>query len=133
MEWMDMDGANVKQLREARAWSQEQLAAHSGLSLRTIQRIEAQGRASKETLQALAAVFEVDVGALKANAVPKVGYLSGLQYRLLRLSLIVAVLVGVDIYRHGGVTWSRWVVAGIVLLAGLRWLKARVVRKGGAE
>jgi len=129
MEWMEMEGANVKQLREARAWSQEQLAAHSGLSLRTIQRVEAEGRASKDTQQALAAVFEIDVATLNAGTALKTGYLSELQYRFLRLSLIVAVLVGVDLLQGGGVSWSRWVVAGAVLVTGLRWLKASVVRK----
>ena len=34
----------LRQLREIRLWTQEDLAAASGLSARTIQRIEAQGR-----------------------------------------------------------------------------------------
>ena len=55
---------NVKNLREQRNWSQEQLATMAGLSLRTIQRVEAENPASRETLKSLAAVFEVSVDEL---------------------------------------------------------------------
>ena len=54
----------VKKLRAERSWSQEQLAEMSGLSLRTIQRVEAGNKASLETLKSLAAVFETDVSKL---------------------------------------------------------------------
>ncbi|XEG69223.1 helix-turn-helix domain-containing protein [Edwardsiella tarda] len=50
--------------RLARAWSQEQLADMSGLSTRTVQRIENGEQPSLETLSALAAVFEVSVTEL---------------------------------------------------------------------
>ncbi|HBT5242326.1 TPA: helix-turn-helix domain-containing protein [Klebsiella quasipneumoniae] len=50
-----------RSLRLARAWSQEQLAELSGLSVRTVQRIENGDQPSLETLSALAAVFEVSV------------------------------------------------------------------------
>ncbi|BFM11047.1 hypothetical protein R50072_12000 [Simiduia litorea] len=59
----------VKKLREQRSWSQEQLAQIAGLSLRTIQRVEAGNKASLETLKSLAAVFEVDIGKLTAEIV----------------------------------------------------------------
>lgn len=45
-------------------WSQEDLALHSGLSVRTIQRVENGKRASLETLKCLAAVFETTVSEL---------------------------------------------------------------------
>ena len=44
----------MKQLRQDRSWSQEQLADLSGLSLRTVQRIEADNKAGYESLRALA-------------------------------------------------------------------------------
>ena len=62
---MKIDSEVVKALRLKRAWSQEQLAAASGLSLRTIQRIEKSGVAANESVQSLAAVFEVSVDALR--------------------------------------------------------------------
>src|SRR6201995_1484527 len=55
----------VQKLRLQRGWSQEQLAELSGLSVRTIQRIERGQPASVETLKALGAVFEIDFSALK--------------------------------------------------------------------
>jgi transcriptional regulator with XRE-family HTH domain len=54
----------VKKLRAERNWSQEQVAAFSGLSIRTIQRVESGQSASLETLKSLASVFEVDISKL---------------------------------------------------------------------
>jgi transcriptional regulator with XRE-family HTH domain len=54
----------VKKLRTNKNWSQEQLASFSGLSIRTIQRVESGQSASIETLKALASVFEVDISKL---------------------------------------------------------------------
>jgi transcriptional regulator with XRE-family HTH domain len=53
--------------REARAWSQSHLAEVTGLSLRTIQRIEKSGSASLESVKSLASVFEVSIDKLKAD------------------------------------------------------------------
>ena len=55
----------MKELRQERSWSQEQLADLSGLSLRTVQRIEASNKAGYESLRALAVVFEIDVSVLE--------------------------------------------------------------------
>lgn len=54
----------IQKLRLQRGWSQEQLATISGLSARTIQRIERGQTPSLETLKALAAIFEIDVSQL---------------------------------------------------------------------
>jgi transcriptional regulator with XRE-family HTH domain len=54
----------VRKLREKHGWSQEQLAQLAGVSLRTIQRVEAGNRASLETLNSLASVFETDLSKL---------------------------------------------------------------------
>ncbi len=48
-------------MRLERHWSQEQLAEMSGLSIRTIQRIENGENAGLESLKALAAVFETNI------------------------------------------------------------------------
>lgn len=65
---MKIAASKVRAGRERCAWSQEQLAEVSGLSLRTIQRVETSGSASFETAKALAAVFEVDLSELRAPA-----------------------------------------------------------------
>ncbi|WP_371398006.1 helix-turn-helix domain-containing protein [Fretibacter rubidus] len=54
----------MKRLREDRSWSQEHLAEAAGVSLRTVQRIETGDNASRDTLMALAAAFNVEVIAL---------------------------------------------------------------------
>ena len=55
----------IQKLRLQRGWSQEQLAELSGLSVRTIQRIERGHAASVESLKSSGAVFEIDFSALK--------------------------------------------------------------------
>ncbi|MFT6735481.1 MAG: transcriptional regulator with XRE-family HTH domain [Polaribacter sp.] len=54
----------VKKLRAEKKWSQDQLAILSGLSVRTIQRVESGQSASMETLKSLASIFEVDINKL---------------------------------------------------------------------
>ncbi|MBC7662860.1 MAG: helix-turn-helix transcriptional regulator, partial [Caulobacter sp.] len=63
-----MSGEKIKALREARAWSQAHLAEAASLSLRTVQRVEAEGTASAETRLALAATLGVSVDELNAPA-----------------------------------------------------------------
>ena len=55
---------SIRERRLALGWSQEDLARHSGLSARTIQRIESGQRAGLESLKSLAAVFETSVSDL---------------------------------------------------------------------
>jgi transcriptional regulator with XRE-family HTH domain len=58
----------LKQLRIGRHLSQEQLAQMSGLTVRTIQRIESGNNASLETLKCLASALEVDIDTLNQEA-----------------------------------------------------------------
>lgn len=55
---------SIKEMRLERGWTQVQLAEFSGLSQRTIQRLEKGHPATAETLKCLAAVFEVKIAAL---------------------------------------------------------------------
>lgn len=55
----------VQKLRLQKGWSQEQLAVLSGLSVRTIQRLEGGKPASAETLKAVASVFDIDFNRLR--------------------------------------------------------------------
>ncbi|WP_205620244.1 helix-turn-helix domain-containing protein [Salinivibrio socompensis] len=56
---------NVKALRVQKGWSQDQLAQFSGLSVRTIQRIERGHKPGLESLKSLAAVFDIDITDLQ--------------------------------------------------------------------
>lgn len=58
---------NVRELRLQKGWSQEQLAQLTGLSVRTIQRIEQGHSPGLESLKALAAVFDVQISDLNTN------------------------------------------------------------------
>ena len=62
---MLFDAQRIVELRTQRAWTQEQLAEASGVSSRTIQRLE-QGESSFHTLQAVARAFEVSIEDLKS-------------------------------------------------------------------
>jgi transcriptional regulator with XRE-family HTH domain len=61
---MKVSAALVRRLRTERGWSQDQLAVASGLSLRTIQRIEAEGVASMSSRVSLAATFGIALAQL---------------------------------------------------------------------
>ncbi len=56
---------SFRSLRASKLLSQDRLAELSGLSLRTIQRLEAGHRVSYASLRALAATFEMDVDVLE--------------------------------------------------------------------
>ena len=80
----------IRVLRRRFRLSQEQLAESAGLSLRTIQRVEAGHRISYASLRALADVFEVDVDKLELElyAMDK----SGTDYK--ELPLWVRLMLG---------------------------------------
>jgi transcriptional regulator with XRE-family HTH domain len=56
---------SFRSIRERKRLSQEKVAELSGLSLRTVQRLEAGHRVSYASLRALAAAFEMDVDLLE--------------------------------------------------------------------
>jgi len=62
---MLLDKQRLTTERQQRAWSQTQLAEVSGLSLRTIQRIEKNGKASLESVKALASVYSLQITDLR--------------------------------------------------------------------
>jgi len=66
-------GEKVRQFREEKSWTQEELTERAGLqSVRTVQRVEKNETQSPETLRAIAAAFNVDVDALRTErAVPE--------------------------------------------------------------
>ena len=66
---MLIDNHRIISERQQRAWSQSQLADASGLSLRTVQRIEKEGKASLESAKALAAVYNLVIPNLLAKRI----------------------------------------------------------------
>ena len=55
----------LKEIRNQKNWSQEELAQLSGLSLRTIQRVERAHTAGLDSLKSLAAALNIDVTELQ--------------------------------------------------------------------
>ena len=133
----------VQKLRLKQGWSQQQLAEASGLSVRTIQRIEAGLPASTETLKSLAAVFEVDFSTLDpepnmntaANSVTEqqekeafkhVRMLRGFYLHLLRYMVVVLILLAINLILTPHRMWVFWVIGGWGL--GLAMHALRVFR-----
>jgi transcriptional regulator with XRE-family HTH domain len=129
----------IQKLRLQRGWSQEQLAELSGLSVRTIQRIERGQPASIESLKSLGAAFQIDFSDLKepemnptvgqnisadeALALAHVRKLKGFYIHLAQYVIIVGFLTAVNLYTTPQVYWVVWVWLGWgigLLLHGLR-------------
>jgi transcriptional regulator with XRE-family HTH domain len=92
---MQIDSSKVRSERERRAWSQEHLAEVSGLSLRTVQRIETSGSASFESARALAAVLELEVSRLRAAQESAVATTRAThRWRYLGIAASLVVVVG---------------------------------------
>ena len=125
----------VQKLRLQKGWSQQQLADLSGLSARTIQRIEQGQSASVESLKSLAAVFEIDFSTLQepnmstssspshqattsnasneeALAFHHVRKLKGFYAHALQYVLVVGALSIFNIWRQPQHLWFLWVAFG---------------------
>ena len=119
----------IQTLRLKRGWSQQQLAEASGLSTRTIQRLEAGFPASTESLKSLAAVFEVNFSTLKPEsemnteissssekqeeeAFRYVRKLKGFYIHLFQYVMVVGLLTIINIAFTPNHLWVLWVIAG---------------------
>jgi transcriptional regulator with XRE-family HTH domain len=97
---MKVNGHLIRSHRERRAWSQEHLAQASGLGLRTIQRIEASGLASYDSIRAIASVLEISVLQLTVHTSVR----SRLEIPFVkRLSILTvsAIVVGTGLFASG--------------------------------
>jgi transcriptional regulator with XRE-family HTH domain len=137
----------IQKLRLQRGWSQEQLAELTGLSVRTIQRIERGQTPSAESLKALAAVLEVNFGALReahmtsptppaanptdpqdvsadeALALAKVRKIKGFYMHVAEYVLIIAFLALVNLLTAPNRIWVQWAAIPWALVLALHGLK----------
>ena len=120
----------IQKLRLKHGWSQQQLAEASGLSVRTIQRIEAGQPASVETLKSIAAVFEVDFSTLdpekqsmmttdnklgekqEAEAFQYVRNLRQFYQHCFRYLMVNLILVLTNFLTSPHYWWVLWVIGG---------------------
>lgn len=136
------DTNKFRALRLQRAWSQEQLAELTGLSTRTVQRIENGESPSLETLSALAAVFEVSVTELST---PENDGDNALDQRITETrarideerrfyssifsALVVCLLLFMlNHFTSPGSFWSLWVAAIWFALIAMRGVKIFLFR-----
>ena len=118
----------VRKLRLRRGWSQEQLAQMSGLSVRTVQRIERNESGSVESLKSLAAVFEVEFTSLirenemtneadkiyadEEIVIQQVKEIKGFYTHLVQFVVIVSALAFINHMTSPGHYWVIWVIVG---------------------
>ena len=136
-------GEKVKEYRLKNAWSQEQLAELTSLSVRTIQRIENGHKPGLETLSALASVFKVNVSSL-SESINHAGETLDSRisearfrveqetrfYRALIIALLVcSVLMVVNYLFSPGSYWSVVVTIVWGLLIGIRALRIFVLKE----
>ncbi len=117
----------VRKFRLEKGWSQEQLAELCNLSVRTIQRIERGHKPSLETLNALAAVFEIDVSDLsmgadmtkkatlstkEEKAIMYVRDIKGFYSHLIKYAIVIFCLCIVNILKSPHYYWVIWPALG---------------------
>lgn len=128
----------IQKLRLQRGWSQEQLADVSGLSVRTIQRLEGGQPGSLESLNALAAVFDVDLDQLKepsmdnsqagfrpdeALALAHVRKVKGFYLHCGQYVVVIAALAAINLITSPRYLWFVWPALGWgvgIIFHGLR-------------
>lgn len=150
----------VQKLRLKRGWSQQQLAEFSGLSVRTIQRIENGHTASTESLKSLAAVFEIDFSTLADEpsmadsditaedekiARSKVRRAKGFYIHLIQYVVIIAGLCIINLLTNPAKLWFLWPALGwgigillhtvavfeLLPFLGERWERQQVAKRLG--
>ena len=120
----------VRKLRLQRGWSQSELAQFSGLSVRTIQRIENGAKPGLETLKSIAAVFDMEasdfqteakdmndmneagVTAEERKAFEQVRKLKGWYGHLMTYVLVIAGLFAINLLSAPDYIWAKWPAMG---------------------
>ena len=117
---------DIKKLRLERHWSQDQLSEMSGLSIRTIQRIENGENAGLESLKSLAAVFEINIAdSDKKEEIKQIRkeeeYVQNLKgfYKLLAIALL-SLLVPFILAVNDSSLWSVFFM-DITFLGSFTW------------
>ncbi|TKB43734.1 helix-turn-helix domain-containing protein [Thalassotalea mangrovi] len=120
----------IRKLRLAKGWSQEQLAEFSGLSIRTIQRIESGQKPGLESAKALASVLEVDFEQLRGDekemaiVEPRDSLAPdhqrqqeryGFYLNLITFCIIMPILFVVNYWLSPNHYWAYWILAGWIL------------------
>lgn len=92
---MKINSAGIIEIRKEKAWSQQHLADVSGLSLRTVQRIENTGTASQDSVKAIAMAFNlIPADLLQPEQRPDTEQTQGSWLTLLRSPPVMLASIG---------------------------------------
>jgi transcriptional regulator with XRE-family HTH domain len=103
---MEINSSIIKDLRQTKGWTQQHFADASGLSLRTIQRVERDGSAAKETALAICATLEIELKQLSIIPVVDASQLQEANIYKQLLPIVGALLLGA----LGGGLMTYWVM-----------------------
>ena len=151
----------VRKLRLQRGWSQDHLSQLSGLSIRTIQRIERGQSPSLDSQQALAAVFEIDISEFQQenpmetntidnqqqDAINYVRDLKGFYSHLIKYVAVIVMLFVINLTTNPGYIWAIWPMLGwgvgvffhglnvfeVFNFLGPKWEKKRIEKRLGKK
>lgn len=114
---MKINSAALRHLRTKKLWSQQELAIATGLSLRTVQRMESEGSASMESVKALAATLEVGTEQLLMPAQTESTYLH-VQLGLVIIAMVIVVTVlATWQFERGSISFSAFITLTAIMAA----------------
>jgi transcriptional regulator with XRE-family HTH domain len=117
----------IKKLRLQRGWSQEHLSLLSGLSVRTIQRIEKGQKAGLESLKSLAAVFDIQLmeiqkglemndeikeSVAQKKALEEVSAIKKFYTSLITYAFVISILFVINFITDASYIWAIWPALG---------------------
>ncbi|ELB2831221.1 MULTISPECIES: helix-turn-helix domain-containing protein [Vibrio] len=152
----------IRKLRLKRGWSQEQLADLSGLSIRTIQRMERGQKPGLESLKCLAAVFETSVSELQQEqemtndvritdeeqtVIDQVRAIKGFYSHLMTYVLVIGLLFAINLLTDSSYIWAWWPAMGwgigiinhglnafeVFNLFGAKWERRQIEKRLGRK
>ncbi|PNH83426.1 2TM domain-containing protein [Vibrio diazotrophicus] len=152
----------IRKLRLKHGWSQEQLADFSGLSIRTIQRIERGQKPGLESLKSLAAVFETTIEELQQEpemtndtkyteeeqtVIDQVRAIKGFYSHLMTYVMVICLLFAINLFTSSDYIWAWWPALGwgigilnhglnafeVFNLFGPKWEKRQIEKRLGRK
>lgn len=126
----------IRKLRLEKGWSQEQLAACSGVSVRTIQRLERGAKGGLETLKCIAAALDIELSDLyeesnmsqktltteEQQAYEYVRDIKGFYSHALTFVIFHTVFMTWSVLQSGMLGWTVWSFMGWGLGLGVHAL-----------
>lgn len=121
--------------RTKRAWTQEKLAEETGISSRTIQRLECGDAPSAESLRRIAEAFGIPVEELKAKTLRKYFLIPSSKLGMIAVYIVLLAIIAVPMLVGAGAMGREfaWIdlFGMIYLLLNLVWFPRALVLRDG--